>query len=99
MPAIPTVTAPNLTSPPEMNPGIAGAPGRAMAGAADQLGQAADIGLAATERVKKAQDDGILMGAENSINADREHAESGLANWTDYTKADELKQQTADALH
>jgi hypothetical protein len=98
MAQIPTIAAPSLTPPPEINPSIAGRPGAAMAGAADQLGQVADFGLAVTERIKKAQDDGILLNAENQIAADIEKAHAGLANWTDYTHADEMKQQTADAL-
>ena len=97
-PQIPTVASPTLTPPPEMNPRIAGQPGAAMADAAGQMSSVADMGLQVTERIKKAQDEGILLGAENSIAADMEKANAGLANWTDYTHADEMKEQTANAL-
>lgn len=98
MPQIPTVSAPTFTPPPEMNPSIAGKSGMAIAGAGEAISSVADFGFAATERVKKAQDEGILLGAENSINADLEKAHAGLANWTDYTNADQLKQDTADQI-
>ena len=99
MAEIPTVTAPTLTPPPEMNPGIAGKPGEAMAQAADQFAGLAEYGVRETDLLKKAQDEGIMLGAENQIGADMEKAETQLANWTDYTHADELKKQTADAIH
>lgn len=98
MPAISTVTSPNLTPPPEMNPSIAGRPGQVMAGAAQELSQVSDFGMQVADRIKKAQDEGILLGAENNITADIEKAHAGLANWTDYTNADQLKQDTATAL-
>jgi hypothetical protein len=81
-----------------MNPRIAGSVGNAMAGAAGEMAQVSDLGMQVSERIKKTQDEGILLGAENSIASDMEHYQSGLASWTDYTHADELKQQTADAL-
>lgn len=99
MPQVPTITAPELTPPPEMSPGMAGKPGQAMAEAGAQMASAADYGAQVTERIKKAQDEGILLNAENQIAADMEKAHAGLANWTDYTHADELKQQTATSLH
>lgn len=99
MPQIPTITAPELTPPPEMSPGMAGKPGQAMAEAGAQMASAADYGVQVADRIKKAQDEGILLNAENQIAADMEKAHAGLANWTDYTHADELKQQTAAALH
>ena len=89
MAEIPTVTAPTLTPPPEMNPGIAGKPGEAMAQAADQFAGLAEYGVRETDLLKKAQDEGIMLGAENQIGADMEKAETQLANWTDYTHADE----------
>ena len=99
MPQIPTIAAPDLTPPPEMSPAIAGKPGAAMAGVADQLASAADFGMQVTDRIKKAQDEGILLDAENKIAGDMEKAHAQLANWTDYTHADEMKQETATALH
>ena len=98
MPEIPQAVAPTLTPPPEMNPPIAGRPGAAMADAAEQMGSVAEMGFHVAEKIKKAQDEGILLGAENQIGADIEKAQSGLANWTDYTHADQLKQDTATAL-
>ena len=98
MPEIPQAVAPTLTPPPEMNPRIAGRPGAAMADAAEQMGSVAEMGFHVAEKIKKAQDEGILLGAENQIGADIEKAQSGLANWTDYTHADQLKQDTATAL-
>jgi len=98
MPEIPQAVAPTLTPPPEMNPRIAGEPGRTMANAAEQMGSVADMGFQVAQKIKKAQDEGILLGAENQIGADIEKAQSGLANWTDYTHADQLKQDTATAL-
>jgi hypothetical protein len=81
-----------------MNPRIAGRPGAVMADAAEQMGSVAEMGFHVAEKIKKAQDEGILLGAENQIGADIEKAQSGLANWTDYTHADQLKQDTATAL-
>jgi hypothetical protein len=98
MPAIPTVTAPELTPPPQISPGIAGAPGQAMARAGEQLGAAAEYGEQVADRIAKAQDDGLMLAAENQIDADVEKAHAQLANWTDYTHADDLKQQTADDM-
>ena len=98
MPEIPQAVAPTLTPPPEMNPSIAERPGAAMADAAEQMGSVAEMGFHVAEKIKKAQDEGILLGAENQIGADIEKAQSGLANWTDYTHADQLKQDTATAL-
>lgn len=98
MAQIPTVTAPQLTPPPEMNPAIAGRPGAALAGAADQFASVADFGIQVADRIKRAQDEGILLNAENQIESDIQKAHAQLQNWTDYTHADQLKQQTADAL-
>jgi hypothetical protein len=81
-----------------MNPNIAGKPGQALAGVGEQLASTADIGIQVADRIKKAQDEGILLDAENKIAGDIEQAHSGLANWTDYTHADQLKQDTATAL-
>jgi hypothetical protein len=81
-----------------MNPRIAGSVGNAISGAADQLASVSDYGAQVAERIKKAQDEGILLGAENSIAADMEQAHAGLANWTDYTHADQMKQDTADRI-
>ena len=69
-----------------------------MAAAADQFAGLAEYGMRETSLLKKAQDEGIILAAENQIGADMEHAESEAQRWTDYTHADELKQQTADAL-
>jgi hypothetical protein len=98
MPQVPTIEAPQLTPHPEMSPGIAGQPGMAIARAAEQFEGLAEYGEQESSLLKKAQDEGILLAAENHIGADMEHAESQLAAWTDYTKADELKQKTADDL-
>ena len=98
MSQIQTVTAPTLTPPPTMNPSIAGKPGAVMAGADDQFASAADMGFAVDEKLKQAQDQGILLDAENKIAADIQKANAGLSTWTDYTKAGDLKQQTADTL-
>lgn len=95
---VPTVAAPSLTPPPEINPRLAGEPGRAAAGAAEQLGALDEFGERATDLLRKAQDQGIMLDAENKIGADMEHAETQLTAWTDYTNADQLKQQTADTL-
>lgn len=97
-PQIPTISSPTLTPPPEMNPSIAGKSGMAIAGLGDQVSASSDAVLQASERVKKAQDEGILLGAENSIASDMEKAHAGLANWTDYTNADLMKQDTANSL-
>lgn len=98
MPEIPQVSAPNLTPPPEMNPNIAGGVGAAMAGAADQLASAADMGFQVTDRIKKSQDEGIVLDAENQIESDIQNANAQLANWSDYTNAGQLKQDTATAM-
>ena len=98
MPQIPTIAAPNLTPPPVMNPRIAGQAGNAIAGAADTLSGLAEYGERETNLLKKTQDDGIMLDAENSIGADMQNAEKQLANWTDYTNADQLKNDTAEAL-
>jgi len=63
MPEIPQAVAPTLTPPPEMNPRIAGEPGRTMANAAEQMGSVADMGFQVAQKIKKAQDEGILLGA------------------------------------
>jgi hypothetical protein len=99
MAQIPTVTAPSLTPTPDVNPRIASQPGQTIAGVADQMGSVADYGLKVAQQVKAAQDQGIVLAAENGIESDIQQAHAGLANWSDYTHADELKQQTADALH
>jgi hypothetical protein len=98
MPAIPTIASPQLAPPPEISPGIAGQPGQAISNAADQFASVADMGVQVANKVKQAQDDGILLNAENQIGSDIEKARTGLANWTDYTHADQLKQNTADSL-
>ncbi len=98
MPQIPTVVAPDLTPPPQENPSHAGKPGLALAGAAEQFGSVDDFALQVSKQIKKAQDEGIMLGAENSIAADMEKAHSGLANWTDYTNSEQLKQDTANSL-
>ena len=56
MPEIPTITAPTLTPPPEMNPRIAGEPGRAMANAAEQMGSVAEMGFHVAEKLQEAQE-------------------------------------------
>jgi len=81
-----------------MNPRAAGQVGEAISGAADQLGSAADYAMSVADRIKKAQDEGILLDATNKIDADIQTADKGLNTWTDYTNADQLKQQTADTL-
>ncbi len=98
MAQIPTVVAPTLTPPPEMNPTIAGNPGKAIAGAADEFASVADYGMQVADHIKKAQDEGTLLDASNKIDADIQHAKSELNAWTDFKHADELKQQTSDAL-
>jgi hypothetical protein len=98
MAQVPTITAPTLTPPPEINPRIAGQPGQVMAGAAEQLGELAEYGERETSLLKKAQDEGIVLAAQNHIVADRQNAETQLEKWTDYTHSDQLKQQTADTL-
>ena len=81
-----------------MSPAQAGKPGQAMAEAAEQFQGVAEYGERETDFLKKAQDEGIMLGAENQIGSDMEKAETQLSSWTDYTHADDLKQQTADAL-
>jgi len=56
VPEIPTITAPTLTPPPEMNPRIAGEPGRAMANAAEQMGSVAEMGFHVAEKLQEAQE-------------------------------------------
>jgi hypothetical protein len=82
-----------------MNPRIAGRPGEAVASAAEQTASVADFGMQVAERIQKAQDAVTLQDAGNSIDADIEQAHSGLANWTDYGSAGQMKQDTATALH
>jgi len=100
---IPTVVAPTLTPPPEMNPRIAGSPGNAIAGMGEEISSMADMALQASERIKKAQDDVIMLSAQNSIDADMGQAHAGLANWAPPVEqlgqqTDQLKQDTATAL-
>lgn len=98
MPAIPTVTSPQFTPAPEINPRVAGQPGQALAQTGDTLTQDSDLFANAAAHIKKAQDEGIMLDAENKITADIDQAASGLKTWTDYTNADQLKEQTADAM-
>jgi hypothetical protein len=81
-----------------MNPRIAGSPGLALASTGDQFQGLMEYGAQEANLLKKAQDEGILLSAENQIGADMQAANANLERWTDYTKADQMKQDTADAI-
>lgn len=98
MAQIPLQVAPQLTPPPAMNPQAAGKPGLDLAQTGDAMQQFSELGIQVADRIKKAQDEGLMLDAENKIGSDIEKAHAQLANWTDYTNADSLKQDTATSL-
>lgn len=81
-----------------MNPRLAGMPGQALERAGEQVSQAAGAEVQLADRMQRAQDSVLLLDAENKIQADIEQADSGLSTWTDFTKADDLKQSMAKSL-
>jgi hypothetical protein len=98
IPEIPVVTAPRLVPPPEISPQIAGQPGETLARLGREFGTVADYGFQVASRIKDAQDAVLIQDAENRIVADIQKARMELANWSDFTQADQLKEQTAKTL-
>lgn len=98
MAQIPTVVSPAEVSIPQINPSAAGAPGRALSDIGQTLEASMSFGEQVASALRKQQDEGILLDAENKISADMEKYDTALSAWTDYTNADQLKQNTADEL-
>lgn len=94
MPRIPGVPTLSPVDQPLMKPNEPGKVGASISGLGDVGQENAQI----QDRVRAAQDAGIMLNAENNINADMERSNAQLRNWTDYTHADEIKDQTAQEV-
>jgi len=79
---IPTVAAPTLTPLPEMNPRIAGEPGRAIANAAEQMGSVAEMGFHVAQKMQEAQEAVDVKQGEIAIDALEAQAHGAIGKAT-----------------